>query len=97
MSREDSVALSRRQTSKSVHLRHGDVEQDQVRRVLFRGLQRLAAIGKRAHIVSPLTEQVRQQAQVVDGIVNHQHTGGGCGELAHHIRSCEPRGTPRTV
>jgi hypothetical protein len=69
------VALQPLGILRSVHLRHHDVEQDQVRRALRnRDLQgALAAVGDLDAIF--VLEQAAHQHQVVGRVVHHQHGG----------------------
>ena len=60
----------------AVHLRHIDVQQDQVRGIALRRQQRQLAAGDRADLIPAVLEHAGQHLEIGGGVVHHQDAGG---------------------
>ena len=60
----------------SVHLRHIDVQQDQVRGIAPRRQQRQLAAGNRSDFIPAVLEHAGQHLEIGRGVVHYQDAGG---------------------
>ena len=60
----------------AIHLRHIDVQQDQVRRIASRRLQRQLAAGNGADFIAAVLEHAGQHLEIGGGVVHGQDAGG---------------------
>ncbi len=70
----------------SIHLRHADIQQDQIRRTSFRGGQGLRSIGKSHHMMALLQQKLEQKLQICRIVVHDHDRGLVC--TAHGCMQC---------
>jgi hypothetical protein len=68
----------------SIHLRHHDVEKDEVRFILFHKIQCLSAALAHSHFISVIRQQFSKKLKVLRVIIYGQHQ---CFLIFHRISS----------